>query len=177
DIANQLGVANILEGSVQKAADQVHINAQLIRASTDEHLWAESYDRKLDNIFGVESEVAAAVAQALKATLTGVEQNALAQRATQNPDAYQVYLRGIALWQDPRSMKEMSQAKESLEEAVRLDPNFAVAWATLVQMYSLRYFTGDATVQEQTAAQKALETAMRLQPELAEVQMAHAWYQ
>ena len=96
EIARQLAVANILEGAVQKAGDQVHINAQLIRAATSEHLWAESYDRKLENIFGVEAEVATAVAEALKTKLSGTEQQALAQKPTNNPEAYDAYLRGLA---------------------------------------------------------------------------------
>src|SRR5213595_1507962 len=96
EIARQLGVVSILEGSVQKAGDQVHINVQLIRAATDEHLWAESYDRKLENIFGVEGEVATAVAEALRAKLTGAEQQALEQKPTNNPEAYDAYLHGLA---------------------------------------------------------------------------------
>src|SRR6476620_2041795 len=96
EIARQLGVANVLEGSVQRAADQVHINVQLIRAATDEHLWAESYDRKLENIFGVEAEVATAVADALKAKLSGGEQRALQKRPTNSQEAYDAYLRGLA---------------------------------------------------------------------------------
>ena len=96
EIARQFAVANILESSVQKAGDQVPINVQLIRASTNEHLWAESYDRKLENIFGVEGEVAAAVAEAMKAKLTGAAQQALAQKPTNNPEAYDAYLRGLA---------------------------------------------------------------------------------
>src|SRR5205823_491667 len=100
EIARQLGVANILEGSVQKAGDEVHINAQLIRAATDEHLWAESYNRKFENIFGVEAEVATAVAEALRTKLTGTEQKAIEQKPTNNPEAYDAYLRGIALYRE-----------------------------------------------------------------------------
>jgi TolB-like protein len=126
EIAHQLGVANILEGSVQRAADQVHVNVQLISAATDEHLWAESYDRKLENIFGVEAEVATAVAEALKAKLTGAEQHALEQNPTNNPDAYQAYLRGIALYGETNSADE-AKAIQAFEEAVALDPNFTRA--------------------------------------------------
>ena len=106
EVAQQLGVANLLEGSVQRAADQVHINVQLIRVATDEHLWAESYDRKLDNIFGVEIEVATAVAEALDAKLTGAEQHVLDQKPTSNPKAYDAYLRGIALYGESESLDE-----------------------------------------------------------------------
>jgi len=96
EIAKQLGVANILEGSVQKAGEQVHINVQLIKAATDAHLWAESYNRELKNIFGVEAEVAGAIADALNAKLTGAEQQALARKPTNNSAAYDAYLRGVA---------------------------------------------------------------------------------
>jgi hypothetical protein len=131
EIAHQLGVANILEGSVQRAADQVHVNVQLVSATTDEHLWAESYDRKLENIFGVEAEVATAVAEALKAKLTGAEQHALEQKPTNNPQAYDAYLRGIALYGESNTLGELSKSTQPFEEAVRLDPNFAMAWAML----------------------------------------------
>src|SRR5437899_2157436 len=116
EIAHQLGVANILEGSVQRAAGQVHVNVQLISAATDEHLWAESYDRKLENIFGVEAEVAAAVAEALKARLTGAEQHALAEKPTNSPEAYDAYLRGIALLRDDVYIIRL-KAIQPLEEA------------------------------------------------------------
>src|SRR5207302_1998943 len=115
EIAHQLGVANILEGSVQRAADQVHVNVQLISAATDEHLWAESYDRKLENIFGVEAEVATAVAQALKAKLTGAEQQAVEQQPTNNPEAYDAYLRAVALWAESNTIDDASKATTALD--------------------------------------------------------------
>ena len=96
EIAKQLGVANILEGSVQKAADQVRVNVQLVNAQTDSHLWAETYDRKLTDIFGVESEIAKGIAESLQAKLTGREEQALAVKPTNNPEAYDAYLRGLA---------------------------------------------------------------------------------
>src|SRR5213075_544241 len=95
-IAKQLGVANILEGSVQKAADQVRVNVQLINAQTDSHLWADTYDRKLTDILGVESEIAKRIAESLQAKLTGREEQALAVKPTNNPEAYDAYLRGLA---------------------------------------------------------------------------------
>jgi TolB-like protein len=177
EIAHQLGVANILEGSVQRAADQVHVNVQLISAATEEHLWAESYDRKLENIFGVEAEVATAVAEALQAKLTGAEQHALEQKPTNNPQAYDAYLRGIALYGEANVLDELSKSIEAFEEAVRLDPNFAMAWAMLVRINSFWYFWLEAKPSLQAAAQKSLETAMRLRPDLPEVQLAQAFYQ
>ncbi len=177
EIAHQLGVANFLEGSVQRAADQVHVNVQLIRAATDEHLWAESYDRKLENIFAVEAEVATAVAEALKAKLTGAEQNALGQKPTNNPEAYDAYLRGIALYGEAGTTDDISKSIQPFEEAVRLDPNFAIAWAMLARLHSLWYSGVEAKPSVREAAQKSLETAVRLQPDLAEVQLAQAFYQ
>ena len=177
EIAHQLGVATILEGSVQRAADQVHVNVQLISAATEEHLWAESYDRKLENIFGVEAEVATAVAEALQAKLTGAEQHALEQKPTNNPQAYDAYLRGIALYGEANTLDQLSKSTQPLEEAVRLDPNFAMAWAMLVRINSEWYFWLEAKPSLREAAQKSLETALRLRPDLPEVQLAQAFYQ
>ena len=134
EIAKQLGVANILEGSVQKAANQVRVNVQLINAQTDSHLWAESYDRKLTDILGVESDVAKRVVQSLQAKLSGQEQQALAVKPTNNPEAYDAYLRGLAF--EIRNLSAAGQAPSSeaigfYERAVQLDPNFAVVWARL----------------------------------------------
>jgi len=169
EIAHQLGVASILEGSVQRAADQVHINVQLISAATDEHLWAESYDRKLENIFGVEAEVATAVAEALNAKLTGAEQQALEQQPTNNPEAYDAYLRAVALWAESDTIDDAFKATTALDDAVRLDPNFAVAWALLAQIHSIWYFWIDPTPARGTAAQKSLDTAVRLRPDSPDV--------
>ena len=134
EIAKQLGVANILEGSVQKAADQVRVNVQLINAQTDSHLWADTYDRKLTDIFGVESEIAKGIAESLQAKLTGREEQALAVKPTNNPEAYDAYLRGLAF--EARSYSSYStdlvgKAIGFYERAVQLDPNFALAWARL----------------------------------------------
>ena len=175
ETARQLNVANILEGSVQRADDRVHINVQLIRATTDEHLWAESYDRKLENIFSVEADVATEVAEALKANLTGAEQQALEQKPTSNPAAYDAYLRGIALWRDDKLLDRL-KATQPLEEAVRLDPTFAIAWALLTRVNSLGYSTS-ATADLQAAAQASLDNALRLKSDLPEVQLAQAFYQ
>ena len=175
EIARQLGVANILEGSVQRAADQAHINVQLIRAATDEHLWAESYDRKLENIFGVEAEVATSVAEALRAKLTGAEQHAIEEKPTNNLEAYDAYLRGIALWREDVWLVRF-KAIQPLEEAVRLDPNFAMAWAMLARVNSQSY-SERATADRAAAARAALDNALRLKPGLPEVQVAQGFYQ
>ena len=135
EIAKQLGVANILEGSVQKAADQVRVNVQLVNAQTDSHLWAETYDRKLTDIFGVESEIAKGIAESLQAKLTGREEQALAVKPTNNPEAYDAYLRGLAFqarfFSSFNSRDLGKKAVSFFERAVQLDPNFALAWARL----------------------------------------------
>jgi len=176
EIAQELGVANILEGSVQRSAPAVHVNVQLIKAATDDHLWAESYDRTLDNIFGVEGEIAQTVAEALKAKLTGAEAQVLAQKPTSNPSAYDAYLRGIAQFQ-LRDEHGIRSSLGSFEEAVRLDPQFAAAWAALSRTHSLLFFLADATPARREAAEKTLAEAVRLQPDLAETRLARAYLQ
>jgi TolB-like protein len=180
EIARQLGVANLLEGSVQKAGNVVHVNVQLIKADTDEHLWAESYDRTLDNIFGVEGEIARLIAEALHAKLTGAEVRVLAQQPTTNPAAYDAYLRGQA--QDRQASEEAGDRSEraaqvSFEEAVRLDPQFAAAWAALSRTHSLLYFLYDETPARRAEAERTLAEAVRLQPDLDETQLARAYLQ
>lgn len=176
EIGNQLGVANILEGSVQKIANAVHVNVQLVRAATDEHLWAESYNRTLDDVFGVEGEVAGAIAEQLNATLSGAEQKAVAEKPTQNAAAYDVYLRGIAL-DTAVSFDTTKRVTDLYAEAVRLDPQFALAWARLAVGRSQLYFNGiDLDKNSGTAVKEAAERAMSLQPELGEAGLAQGVY-
>ena len=122
EIAKQLGVAHILEGSVQKSADSVRVNVQLIKAANDSHLWADTFDRKLTDIFSVESEVAKAIAEQLRAKLTGQEEQVIAAKPTDNPEAYDAYLRGLAytLKTLPTTANALG-AQKYLREAVRLD--------------------------------------------------------
>src|SRR3989440_478759 len=179
EIAKQLGVANILEGSVQKAADQVRVNVQLIQVASDSHLWADTYDRKLVDIFGVESEVAKAIADALQAKLTGGEQRALAVKPTNNPEAYDAYLRGLALEaRTTTSPDDSERAAGFYERAVQLDPAFALAWARLSRANAHAYFGGlDSTTARRDAAERALNTAQKLQPNSPETLLAQAYYQ
>src|SRR5467141_1200373 len=131
-IGKQLGVAHILEGSVQKSGDAVRVNVQLIKAASDSHLWADTFDRKLTDIFSVESEVAKAIADQLRAKLTGQEKQVIAARPTDNVEAYDAYLRGLAYYLRAQTTPANSLgAQKYLKEAVRLDPKFAVAWALL----------------------------------------------
>ena len=179
EIAKQLGVAHILEGSVQKAADQVRVNVQLVNARTDFHLWAETYDRKLTDLFGVESEVAKAIADALQAKLTGGEQRALAVKPTNNSEAYDAYLRGLALEaRTTTSLDDQAKAIGFYERAVQLDPAFALAWARLSRANAQMYFGSlDSTPARRDATERALNTAQKLQPNSPETLLAQAYYQ
>ena len=178
EIARQLGVANVLEGSVQKSGDAVRVNVQLINALNDTHLWGDIYDRKLTDIFAVESEVATAIAEALNAKVTGNEKQAITAKATNNPEAYAAYLRGVALYRKGASPEGYRSAQQFLEQAVLLDPGFATAWALLVRVDALQFFNGyDVTEARRGATRSALDTALRLQPDLAEVQLAQGYYQ
>src|SRR6184192_4033802 len=178
EIARQLGVANILEGSVQKAADQVRVNVQLIQVASDSHLWADTYDRKLVDIFAVESEMAKAIADALQAKLTGGEQQALAAKPTNNSEAYDAYLRGLALDARASSPIDSEKVVGFYERSVQLDPTFALAWARLSRANSQVYFGGlDRTSARRDAAERALNTAQKLQPNSPETLLAQAYYQ
>ncbi|HZR36449.1 MAG TPA: hypothetical protein VFA75_13840 [Nevskia sp.] len=177
EIARQLGVSNILEGSVQKSGNAVHINVQLIRADGDQHLWAESYNRKLDDMFGVEGEVAQAVAEALNTRLSGAEQEAVAAKPTSDPDAYQAYLRGRALLGADYSDGVNQRALGYFEEAVRRDPGFELAWAQIALARSVLYFDGwDLAHSTAGAVREAAETALRIAPDSGEALKAHGYY-
>ena len=168
EVGQQLGVANFLEGSVQKVANAVHVNVQLIRAATAEHLWAESYNRTLDDVFGVEGEVASTIADQLNAKLTGAEQKAVAEKPTQNAAAYDAYLRAIAI-DNAQTLETTKHVADLYAEAVRLDPQFALAWARLAVARSQLYFNGiDLETNSGAAVKEAAERAMSLQPELGE---------
>ena len=136
EIARQLGVANILEGSVQRSADQVRVNVQLIKAATDGHLWADIYDRKLTDIFAVESEIAKSIAEKLQAQLTGSEKAAIASRPTDNTEAYQLYLKGRFFW-NKRTGDDLKAAADLFQRAVAADPSYAGAYGGLAQSYLL----------------------------------------
>ena len=179
EIANQLGVANLLEGSVQKTNDQVRVNVQLIRAANDSHLWAETFDRKLTDIFSVESEVAKTIADKLRAKLTGQEERVIGARPTDNPEAYDAYLRGLAYTlKTGDSPANHLGAQRYLKEAVRLDPKFALAWALLSYVDALGYLTLtlQPTVALREEVRQAAETALTLQPNLGEAIVAKGYY-
>src|SRR5437899_1221798 len=179
EIAKQLRVAHILEGSVQKAADQVRVNVQLVNVQTDSQLWAETYDRKLNDIFSVESEIAKRIAESLQAKLTGREEQALAAKPTNNSEAYDTYLRGLAFEaRSNYSGDALLKAIGLYERAVQLDPNFALAWARLSGANALLYFTrGDTTAARRDAVKVALENAQKLQPNSPETLLFLGYYQ
>ena len=176
EVGKQLGVAHILEGSVQKVANAVKVNVQLIRAATDEHLWAESYNRKLDDVFGVEGEVASAIADQLNAKLTGAEQKAVAEKPTENAAAYDVYLRAVAI-DNAGNLDTTKRVADLYAEAVRLDPQFALAWARLAVARSYLYFNGiDLDKNSGAAVKDAADRAISLQPDLGEAWLAQGVY-
>src|ERR1700730_404542 len=170
-IAKQLGVAHILEGSVQKANDQVRVNVQLINAMTDAHLWADTNDRKLTDIFAVESEIAKTIAETLQAKITGSEKNSIAKAPTANPEAYELYLKGRFFW-NKGSGVDLRKAIEFFNQAIGKDPNYALAYAGLADSYLLLpNYGGAPTADVLPPARAAVAKALELDDSLAE---AHA---
>jgi serine/threonine-protein kinase len=160
EIAKRLGVMNILEGSVQKSNDQVRVNVQLINALTDAHLWADTYDRKLIDIFAVESEIAKTIAETLQAKLTGSEKRLIAKTPTANPEAYELYLKGRFFW-NKRTAADLRRSIDYFNQAIAKDPDYALAYAGLAQAWKLLpAFNGgapqDCFPQAESAAKKAL---------------------
>ena len=175
EIAKQLGVAHILEGSVQKAGDSVRVNVQLIKAEGDSHLWAETYDRKLLDVFAVESEVAGRIAGSLEAKLTGREKQELARVSTKSSEAYEAYLHGLAL-DNSQSDEAVEEARKSFRRAVDLDPQFALAWAYLAGREAYKFFAGFRTPAQLAIARETMETATKFEPESSEAHFAAGTY-
>jgi TolB-like protein/Flp pilus assembly protein TadD len=177
EIARQLGVAHVLEGSVQKNGDAVRVNVQLIKAANDSHLWADTYDRKLTDIFSVESEVAKAIADQLRAKITGQEEQVIAAKPTDNPEAYDAYLRGLAYMRGAGASDDRP-AQKYFREAVRLDPKFALGWALLswFDAASYRATSLPPTAALREEARQSAETALTLQPNLGEAILARGQY-
>ena len=170
-IAKQLGVAHVLEGSVQRANDQIRVNVQLINALTDAHLWAETFDRKLTDIFAVETDIAKTVADTLQAKLSGSEKRLMAKTPTVNPEAYELYLKGRFFW-NKRTGDDLRKSIEYLKQAVAKDPGYALAYAALADSYGLLRFYGGASPAESVVpAEAAARKALELDDSLAE---AHA---
>ena len=171
EIAQQLGVANILEGSVQREPNQVRVNVQLIKAATDTHLWADIYDRKLTDLFAVESDIAKTIADTLQAKLTGAEQKAMSARPTENPEAYQLYLKGRSVW-SKRTAPDLSKSIDYFDQAIEKDPGYARAYAAMAQaLLLLPAYNGGAPNELFPRAQAAAEKALALDNSLSD---AHA---
>ena len=181
EIAQQLGVAHVLEGSVQRAGNRVRVSAQLIDARTDMHLWAEHYDRDLADVFAIQSEIAKTIADQLQAKISPSEKAAIEKAPTTDLAAFDLYERAKALWADvtdPLHAKEkLPQAAQLLDEAVARDPQFLLAWCLLSRVHGALYWTGhDRTQPRLGLANEAVQTALRLQPEAGEVHRALATY-
>src|SRR5881398_3728023 len=172
DIAKQLGALNILEGSVQKANDQVRVTVQLINAMTNAHLWAEIYDRKLTDIFAVESDIAKTIADTLQAKLTGSEKQMMASQPTADTTAYEFYHKGRSLW-EKRTGDNIPKAIEFYEQAIARDPSYALAYAGLSSAYILSpFYTGADRREAGSKAKEAALKALSLDPNLAEAHTA-----
>jgi TolB-like protein/Flp pilus assembly protein TadD len=177
EIARQLRVSNVLEGSVQKVGDRVHINVQLIQADSDAHLWAQSYDRQLTDIFSVEAEVAKSIADSLQATLSPQEKARVETKPTTNADAYVLYLRGREYQTRPDNLlQDFRSAINLYDQAIKLDPKFALAHARLSATASnIYHFYEPTETWKQKAHAEALES-LRLQPNLGEGHLALGLY-
>jgi serine/threonine protein kinase/Tfp pilus assembly protein PilF len=171
-IAQKLNVTHILEGSVRKAGNQLRVTAQLIEVATDSHLWSDSYDRQMENIFAVQDDIATSVANALKVTLEGTQSPKTQQK---NPDAYNAYLQGRYFY-DRRSKEDLEKAVDYYEQALRIDPNYARAWAGLSRVHARQADGGYVPVEESySKAKKEAQKALDLDPNLADAYAAISW--
>jgi TolB-like protein/Flp pilus assembly protein TadD len=174
-IAKQLGVANILEGSVQRTADEVRVNVQLIKAESDAHLWADTFDRKLTDIFKIESEIAKTVAETLQAKLSGSEQHAIAARPTENTEAYQLYLKGRFFW-DKRTAENLKKSIDYFNQAIAADPNYALAYVGLADSYLImEEYSGAPAIETLQKARAAADRALQLDDSLSEAHASSAY--
>ena len=179
EIAKQLGVAHVLEGSVQRANDQIRVNVQLVNALTDAHLWAETFDRKLTDIFAVESEIAKTIADTLQTKLSGSEQRAIAARPTESTEAHQLYLKGRFFW-NKRTGNDLKKSIDYFQQAIAADPNYALAYAGVADAYVfLPGYTAGAPRDYYPKAMAAAKKALELDDTLAEAHTTLAlalWY-
>src|SRR5205085_706257 len=177
ETARQLRVSNVLEGSVQKMGNRAHINVQLIQADTDAHLWAQSYDRQLTDIFSVEAEVAKSIADSLQATLSPQEKARVETKPTTNADAYVLYLRGREYQTRPDNfLQDFQSAAQLFQQAIALDPKFALAHARLSAVTSNIYHWYERTDANKQKARAEADESLRLQPDLGEGHLALGLY-
>jgi TolB-like protein/Tfp pilus assembly protein PilF len=160
NIAKQLGVMNVLEGSVQKANDQVRVNVQLINALTDAHLWADTYDRKLTDIFAVESDIAKTIADTLQAKLSGSEKTAILKKPTENSEAHELYLKGRYFW-NRRTAENLKKAADYFQQAIGKDPKYALAYSGLADCHVLLPVYPSLGSKPRDELPKALEAARK----------------
>ena len=181
-IAAELGVANVLEGSVQRAGNRVKVIVQLIDARTDQHLWAETYTEDVTDVFTIQGKLAGAITAALKATLSPEEKSLLARRPTENQEAYDLYLRGRALGEVVNSgditREKLDEVVALYEQAIAKDPNFTMAYVQLVATHGVQYWFGhlDPTPARRARAKAALDAALRLAPDSPETRLALGTY-
>jgi len=174
-IAKQLGVANILEGSVQRTTDQLRVNVQLVEAATGAHLWADTFDRKLTDIFKIESEIAKTVAETLQAKLSGSERNAIAAQPTENTEAHELYLKGRFFW-DKRTGDNLKKSIDYFNQAIAADPNYALAYVGLADCYLLlEDYTGTPAIETYPKAEAFAQHALQLDDSLAEAHTSLAY--
>src|SRR5205085_1486283 len=164
EIARRLGVANILEGNVQKSGKKIRFNVQLIRAATDSHLWAEDYDRTMDDVFSVERDVAGAIATVLAVKMTAGERKEIAARPTADPQAYNIYLRAL-VFAHKNDDESLRMATQLFQQAVNADPKFALAWAWLARIQAYVHFGDNLDLVRRGAAHAALSRAIELAPD------------
>ena len=175
EIGKELGVAFVLEGSVPRSGNRMRLNVQLINATTDEHVWAEDFDRELTDVFAIQSDLAFQIASTLHTKLSAEEKTRLQQRPTENPEAYLIYLQAQDRLTRPQSDKELEKIADLYAKAVQLDPTFALAFARLSYVEGTRYQgTGDFSVLERSRA--AADEALRLQPALPEAHLALGYF-
>src|SRR5438034_10497430 len=173
EIGKALGVATLLEGSVRRAGNRVRVSVQLINANNDEHIWAEDYDRDLTDVFAIQTDLAQKIASALQAKLSPDERERLDRRPTQNPDAYLLFLRAHDYANRMDIFHQMSsKAVPLFEQAIKLDPNFALAFAGLSMAESWLYHSADPTASRRDKARLNADEALRLQPDLPEGHLA-----
>jgi TolB-like protein/Flp pilus assembly protein TadD len=181
EIARELGVAHVVEGSVQRAANRIRVTAQLIDARNDSHVWAEHYDRSLDDVFAIQSEVAKTIVDQLHAKLTAAEKNAINKPPTNDLEAYDLYLRAINVYAESSTASQgghlLSESERLLEEAIGRDPQFLAAWCTLADVNGLMYFWGhDHTPQRLAKEKAAVEAALKIDSHSGEAHVAKAMY-
>ena len=177
DIGKALGVSTILEGSVRRAGNRVRVSVQLIDATTDEHLWANDYDRDLTDVFAIQTDLAQKIANELQAKLSPIEKARIENKPTQNNEAYLAFVEGHDLFTRPDKFEnETLKAEQLFEKATKLDPNFALAFACLGWAEDWIYHSYDPTPVRKEKARSAIETAIRLQPDLPEAHMALGFY-